>query len=156
MKAAESSPKLRLTVELVPKRSWGRDLAKLAPRAAWEAVRQHTFKRHDGQCAICGAAAKHAHEVWEYRDATHAQQLKDIIPLCELCHLVKHFGRTGILVRQGKVNGAAVIQHFLKVNGCDRSTFEQHVREACALWEQRSQHAWTIDWGPYAQLVSQC
>ncbi len=49
--------------------------------------------------------------------------------LCEKCHLVKHFGMAGILASEGKINLEDLIKHFMKVNSCDRRTFEEHKYE---------------------------
>jgi hypothetical protein len=143
---------LQLTMELVPKRSWYRSLAQLAPRPKWRAFRQQLFERHGGKCVICGAEAGIAHEVWEYDDASHLQHLRDIIPICKLCDRVKHFGLTGILAGQYKVLQSEVIYHFLKVNGCDLATFHRHEKEAFTIWQERRKHEWAIDYGPYAHL----
>jgi len=146
-------PTLRLTVELVPKPLWGRSLAKLAPRSEWGALRQQVFEKYAGKCAICGATARIAHEVWEYNDAAHVQRLRDIIPICDVCNLVKHLGRTGVLAAQGEVVQSQAIYHFLEVNGCDLKTFYAHERQVFDTWHERSRHKWTIDYGPYAHLV---
>jgi hypothetical protein len=155
IKASPSPPVLKLTIELVPQPSWGRSLAKLAPREAWLSIRREAFEKHGGRCAICGTAARYGHEVWEYDDATHIQRLRDIIPICELCHLVKHTGRTSILAAQGKVVEAQVLHHFLQVNGCDLTIYHEHRRTAFRVWRERSRHKWAIDWGPYAHLLRQ-
>jgi hypothetical protein len=148
-----TSPTLRLTMELVPKGSWYKSLARLIPRSEWEALRRQIFEQHGGKCAICGAEAVIAHEVWEYDDASHVQHLREIIPICNLCDRVKHFGLTGILAGQYKVVQSEVVYHFLKVNRCDLTSFRQHEREAFIIWQERKKHQWTIDYGPYAQLV---
>jgi hypothetical protein len=75
------------------------------------------------------------------------------VAMCDLCNHVKHIGLAGILARQGYLDYDAVVAHFLRVNGCDRETFEQHRKQAYAVWRQRSARPWTVDFGPYAPII---
>lgn len=68
---------------------------------------------------------------------------------------MKHIGLTGIHAAKGLIDYEEVVQHFMKVNGCDRDTFEQHRKQAFKQWEQRSQHQWKIDLGPYQRTVEE-
>jgi hypothetical protein len=148
-RAGSTSLGLKLTMEWIPLSSWNRSLDKLAPRTLWQKVRREAFAKYGERCAICGAKAIHAHECWDYDDATHRQCLKDVILVCGLCHLVKHFSRAELLAKRAKVNLAGVVEHFLTVNHCDLRAFRAHKRATSALWQQRSQYEWTIDFGAY-------
>jgi hypothetical protein len=45
--------------------------------------------------------------------------------------------------------------HFMKVNGVDRSVFDQHKTAAFIEWSMRSTYAdWTVDYGEYAPVVA--
>ena len=145
---------LKLIIELVPRTSWGTNLHKLMPKKAWDEVRQATYKEHGYRCGVCGAQGRMTcHERWAYDDAAGIQTLLGFIALCDLCNHVKHIGLAGILARQGYLDYDAVVAHFLRVNGCDRETFEQHREQAYAVWRQRSARPWTVDFGPYAALI---
>ena len=41
----------------------------------------------------------------------------------------------------------------MKVNGCDRGTFEGHYTQAFKQWENRSKHEWQIDLGEYSGII---
>lgn len=70
-----------------------------------------------------------------------------------MCDHVKHIGFAGILARQGKLDFNKVVEHFMKVNECDKTAFEAHYQEAFAQWRARSQHQWTTDLGEYSHLI---
>ncbi|MGZ3668099.1 MAG: HNH endonuclease, partial [Ktedonobacterales bacterium] len=74
--------------------------------------------------------------------------------LCEWCHHVKHIGLAGILASRGELDYERVVAHFLRVNRCDRATFDRHRADAFAQFEQRSRHDWRTDLGPYTSLVT--
>lgn len=152
IKSSPSPPVLKLTIELVPEPLWWRSLHRSTPRVKWDALRQQVLERFGARCIVCGAAAKIAHEVWEYDDAAHVARLREIIPICELCNGVKHIGLTRKLAARGQAVQSRVEYHFLKVNGCDLETLKQHERQAFETWRERHQHKWTIDYGPYERI----
>ena len=71
-----------------------------------------------------------------------------------LCHHVKHIGLAGILASQGKLDYEKVVEHFRKVNECDRKTFEEHKKQAFAQWRERSRYEWKVDLGEYKDIVA--
>jgi len=93
------------------------------------------------------------HEIWEYDDQNHIQKLASFIALCDLCHYVKHIGLAGILAIKGELDYERVVEHFMKVNGCDRETFEEHRQKAFDQWHERSRYEWNVDLGEYERLV---
>lgn len=152
--SASMSGDLRLAIELVPQPLWRQSLATVMPRADWNRLRERVKAESDYRCAICGAGGTlHCHEVWRYDDVRHIQSLAAFKAICAMCHHVKHIGHSGILAAEGKLNLEDVIQHFTRVNGCDRDTFERHKAQAFRVWEERSRHTWTIDYGAYASSV---
>jgi hypothetical protein len=155
MKSISSPLVLKLTIELVPESLWGRGLRKLIARSKWDALRQQVMERFRSRCAVCGAEARHAHEVWEYDDANHVQRLREIIPICDLCHQVKHLGRTRKLAGRMQMVQSRAEYHFLEVNRCDLAILHEHERQAWETWRERNRHEWTVDYGPYAHLVEQ-
>ncbi len=93
------------------------------------------------------------HEIWEYDDKRHIQKLAGFIALCNMCHHVKHIGLAGILASKGKLDYERVIEHFIKVNDCDRSYFEKHREEAFVLWKKRSLSDWLVDLREYRDII---
>jgi len=147
---------LKLTIELVPSTSWYDNLRKMIPRAKWDKLRKGVYAEYRHRCGICGADSSrlNCHEIWEYDDHNHEQRLLGFIAICDLCHHVKHIGLAGILASQGKLDYEKVVEHFMKVNGCDRRTFEEHKKKAFAQWRERSRYEWKVDLGDYEDLVA--
>jgi len=91
--------------------------------------------------------------MWEYDDKKHVQKLVGFIALCDMCHHVKHIGLAGILASQGKLDYEEVVQHFMRVNNCDRKTFEKHKENAFDEWARRSKHKWQVDLGECKGMI---
>lgn len=145
---------LKLTIELVPTTSWYRNLRNLIPKAVWDEIRKRTYRKYKYRCGICGTRGRlNCHEIWEYDDQNQIQKLVGFIALCSLCHHVKHIGYAGILASQGKLDYQKVVRHFMKVNGCNRDTYEKHIKNAFDQWNKRSQYDWYLDLGEYKNLV---
>jgi hypothetical protein len=151
----ESEPDgVELTIELVPRSVWDTNLRKLLPAPEWDRIRKCVYAESGYRCGICGAAGRlSCHERWEYDDERGVQKLLGFIALCHLCHLVKHLVLAGNLAHQGRLDYEAVVQHFMKVNRCDRATFEEREREAFAKWRERSSRPWQTDLGEYRAVV---
>jgi len=137
---------LRLTIELVPETCWQSNMRALLTRAEWDRLRRQVYRDHGHRCAICGASGRlHCHEIWRYNDAAHVQRLGGYIALCAWCHHVKHLGLAQLLADRGELDWERVVAHFLRVNGCDRVTFERHRAAAFALWRERSRFSWPTE-----------
>lgn len=137
---------LILTIELIPASSWYDNIRKIFPKSGWDKIRKYVYAEYNNQCGICKSQERlHCHEVWDYDDEKHIQKLKGFIALCQLCHHVKHIGFAGIEASKGKLDIEKVIQHFMKVNNCDRITFDKHYKEAFEKWEERSHYDWDLD-----------
>ncbi len=142
--------KLLLTIELVPQTCWHSNMRKVLPQAEWDKLRKQVYTQYHHQCGICGAAGiLHCHEIWHYDDEAHIQTLRGFIALCVWCHHVKHIGLAGILANEGKLDYEQVVAHFLKVNACNRASFEQHRKAAFEQWRARSKHQWKTDLGEW-------
>ena len=130
-------------MELVPESSWHNNLRSLLPATAWDSLRKKVLTDYNNACALCGAAgALHCHEVWEYDDVKQVQTLTGCMALCPLCHAVKHVGFSEM--RSTDVRMEQIIAHFMRINKCDRKTFEVHRREAFKVFEERSKHVWQV------------
>ena len=142
---------LKLTIDLIPKTSWYRNLRTIVGRRRWDGIRRQVYAAHDHRCAICGAEGQlNCHEIWCHDDDHGIQELVGFTALCNMCHHVKHFGQSQILAAQGHLDIEKVVEHFMRVNQCDRDAFDTHVRTAFALWHRRSQREWTVELGEYA------
>jgi 5-methylcytosine-specific restriction endonuclease McrA len=146
---------MKLTAELVPKTAWNKSLSELLPRKAWNGIRENIIRDNGKKCQICGETEglMSLHEIWSYDDLKHVQKLDGFILLCSLCHNVKHIGLAGILAKQGKLDFNRVIKHFCSVNGCSEKEFKEHVKDAFAIWRERSQYQWTQDFGKYGEYI---
>jgi hypothetical protein len=155
MKDAEKN-ELRLKIELVPSTSWYDNLRKRTTKENWDKIRKTAYANCGHKCGICGVEARlNCHEIWEYGDEKHNQKLKGFIALCDMCHHVKHIGLAGILASEGKLDYEMVVEHFMKVNNCDRKTFEEHKKSAFDEWRQRSKYKWHIDLGEYMGIINE-
>ena len=152
--AKEKSKELKLKIELVPETSWYKNLRKYMKEKDWDQLRQRVYANYGHRCGICGDEGRlNCHEIWEYGDKKHIQKLVGFIALCDMCHHVKHIGLAGILARRGELDYEKVIEHFMKVNNCDRIAFENHFDDAREQWIERSGHNWRVDLGDYAGIV---
>jgi len=163
---------MRLAIELVPRPCWHKSLAKLHALGLfpeWDKIRTEAILKFANSCAFCGAshqrptrfpnvhvpaaAPLHCHEVWHYDDQNCVQTLVDVVPVCNMCHHVKHLGLAEILASEGKLDFKKVIEHFLAVNDAKPSDFEREAREAFSIFNERSKKEWTTHFGPYNALV---
>jgi hypothetical protein len=133
---------LKLTIELIPSSSWQNNLRNILKPEMWNEIRKKVIK--DGVCSICKTKTKrlHAHEQWKYDDNNSIQILKDIIPLCFLCHGVKHIGFSGT---KGATEVEKYIHHFMKINKCDRIAYQKHLRSEIGKFNERSKYEWQLN-----------
>ncbi|MCS7092504.1 MAG: HNH endonuclease [Patescibacteria group bacterium] len=138
--------KLILTIEMVPASTWGNNLRKIIKPKLWEEIKKAVFAKSKGQCAVCKQKSKklHAHEVWRYDDKEKLQILKDIVPLCTLCHMVKHMGFAGVISQKSKLSQEKLISHFCKVNNVTRQAFQKHYASEIKRFEERSKYEWQV------------
>lgn len=136
--------KPKLTIELVPRTSWFKNLRSMVEKKKWDFLRRRTYRQADYKCEICGGKGpKHpveCHERWDYNDKKLIQKLIGLIALCPSCHQVKHIGFASI---QGKYNQA--LNHLKKVNGWTTKQAQKYVNDAFRIWEDRSEHKWIVD-----------
>lgn len=146
---------MKLFIELVPSTSWYSNLRKALPKEEWDRIRKKCYANAGFKCEICGAKGLlNCHEIWKYDDAKHIQKLEGFIALCELCHHIKHIGLSGILASERKLDMDRVIEHFMKVNNCDRKAFENHRDNAFNEWKRRSAHEWKVVLGEYDRMIT--
>ena len=124
-------------------------------RSDWDTLRNRIYTEYDNKCGICETDSNrlNCHEIWEYDDQNHEQHLLGFIALCPLCHHIKHIGLAQILASQGRLDYEKIVEHFMKVNECDRKSFEEYKNQAFSQWRERSRHEWKVDLGEYEHIV---
>lgn len=133
---------MKLSIELIPKPSWGKNVRSMTSPERWDMIRQQVYDNAGHMCEICkdNNTKLHAHEVWSYNLQTEIQTLTNIIALCEKCHLVKHFGYANI---SGKRNIA--MKQLIKINSLTEIEALNHIAEHTVNWQIRSKINWKID-----------
>lgn len=146
---------MNLEIELVPSSVWESSLYRLLPKKEWNRIRDDIISEKGRKCQICGEieGVMNLHEIWSYNDEKYLQKLEGFLLLCRMCHHIKHLGLAGILSKQGKLNYDKIIEHFCKVNNCSKKDFKRHKAKAFKIWENRSKHQWTQDFGRYKELI---
>ena len=146
--------RLHLSLDLVPTPCWGKSLRKQLPRSKWNRLRKEVIAEQGESCRICGSSARlSCHEIWAYDDATAVQLLTGFEIVCGMCHHAAHLGNAEILAAQGQLDLDAVIEHFMTVNGVNRTEFERLREQAVAVWKARSARDWTTDYGNWASWL---
>ncbi len=145
---------LKLRIELVPSATWYNNLRKEIPKEKWDVLRRKVYSEYGYRCGICNARGRmNCHELWSFDDRRHIQRLDGFIALCDWCHHVKHIGLAGILADRGELDYNKVVEHFMKVNECDRKTFEQYRDEAFSVWKTRSEFRWKVVIGDFEKAA---
>ncbi len=144
MSKKEAPGRELLTIELVPKTSWYRNVRANVSPAEWEKLKRITFDRAGHVCEICGGRGRkwpvECHEVFAYDDERHIQKLVRLIALCPACHEVKHMGLAGV---RGKKKAAAA--HLSRVNGWSAADADLYIEACFEVWYRRSNHPWRLD-----------
>lgn len=149
----------RLSVELVPRLAWGKNVRAVVAADTWAALRWHfgatlysppfrsidfptTTSRFKLKCAFCHTEQKklELHEQWRYDDERAIQRLIGLKPICSKCHLVKHLGYA---VTKGR--GDEVLAHLAQINDWTPRQAEKLSEQAFAAWSLRSQSSYTLD-----------
>lgn len=137
---------MKLTIELVPKTSWFKNLRTLMSKEEWDTIRKECYIEANYRCEICGGKGKkwpvECHEVWDYDDKNGIQSLKRLIALCPECHKVKHIGYAST---RGKAEYALAKNHFMKVNRLSEKDADEQINKAFAVWFKRSHQKWKLD-----------
>ncbi|HEY0003805.1 MAG TPA: HNH endonuclease [Pyrinomonadaceae bacterium] len=133
-----------LTIELVPKSCWYKNVRSHVSRDEWERLKAHTFGRARRVCEICGGKGSRwpveCHEVFSYDDASRVQKLERLIALCPRCHEVKHIGLAGVRGRRREA-----VAHLARVNNWSREDAEAYIEGCFEQWHRRSCHEWSLD-----------
>lgn len=133
-----------LTVELVPRTSWYKNVRSHVSPEQWERLKKIVFRRAAHACEICGGrGAKwpvECHEVFAYDDERYVQKLVRLVALCPACHEVKHIGLAGVRGRRREA-----LAHLARVNGWSVADAELYVEACMEMWHRRSCHEWQLE-----------
>ena len=135
-------------------------LYKCLTRKAWESVRQLALQKCQFRCSLCGVDEKglNCHEVWTFSTESEARKLIEVLPLCKMCHAVRHMDRPRF---QELMGFESMKEHFMKVNKCSVEDFneyyQQHQEKAESLVSLGTDHmiAWKTDYNEYISIVVQ-
>ncbi|HEX8890630.1 MAG TPA: HNH endonuclease [Pyrinomonadaceae bacterium] len=133
-----------LTIELIPKTSWYKNVRSNISKEEWEKLKKITFSRAGYKCEICGGRGGRwpveCHEIFTYDDEQRIQKLVRLIALCPACHEVKHIGLASV---RGRGNSAKT--HLAKVNNWSVEDAELYIEGCFEQWHRRSCHKWKLD-----------
>lgn len=133
-----------LTIELVPKTAWYKNVRSNVSKDDWERLKKIIFSRAGHKCEICGGWGSRwpveCHEIFVYDDEHHIQKLEKLVALCPPCHEVKHIGLAGLRGR-----GSSAKAHLAKVNKWSIEDVELYIEACFELWYRRSCHEWELD-----------
>ncbi len=138
-----------ISVELIPRNSWGSNLRTLLRPATWDRLRKACYEKAGHVCEICGDTghsqgrnhAVEAHEKWEYDDLQMVQRYRGLIALCPRHHEIMHLGRALATGRGGRA-----IQLLAKTNNWSMEEAFQHANHAMMLHGIRSMRGeWKLD-----------
>lgn len=116
---------MKLEFGLIPQTSWGLSLANKLGKEEWDKIRKEVYKKANYRCQICGEdGVLHSHEVWRFELKKKIQRLVGIECLCEMCHNVKHFGRSKKVYSKSYVD--RLIKHWCKINGKSERDFNAY------------------------------
>jgi len=135
---------LKLSIELVPRTCFYKNLRAILSRTDWEKIRKQILLRTNNICEICSGKSINrtldCHETWEFDELTKTQKLKEIRGLCEKCHEVKHIGLAQL---KGNFNRAR--KHFININNISEQEADELIRNAFLKWELLSKYNWNLD-----------
>ena len=131
----------KLTLDLIPAKSWTQNVRGMISPANWELIRQKCFSRAGFHCEICGSINKlQLHEIFDYNVETSVQTLTAFITLCYDCHMVKHFGMSNVLGRS-----YLALKHLMIVNKIDTEEASQYIEDSFTLWHLRNLITWNVN-----------
>lgn len=140
---------MNLEVEIMPSDCWGRSLRTSIPRSLWNKLRKEAYAEAGSKCVACGDTGKwECHEEWVLDNDTQIQTLDSLIPLCYMCHKVKHFY---LSISVFEFTPEVLIEHFCKVNGTSPEDFEDYNQEKLRVLGERENLKWGISLGKYSR-----
>lgn len=154
----------KLTIEVAPP-DWifsNYSLSSCLTKRVWESIRQLVLQKYQFKCALCEIDEKglNCHEVWSYSKADETRKLVEVLPLCRMCHAVKHMDMPRFLEFVGFEK---MKDHFMRVNGCSLEEFNEYYQQH----EKKTKKlvsvvggighliVWKTDFGEFTSIVGQ-
>jgi len=76
----------------IPQALWTVNPRRLLGKKWWDVIRKKVYQRNNGFCLACGSDGRmEAHERYVYDLENHISTFKEVIPLCNKCHLFIHW-----------------------------------------------------------------
>ena len=139
----------KVDVDLIPRTAWGQNLrnGKVIRSSEWQQISKKVREDAGYKCAVCGEYhpepyGTEAHEIWEWDSATGTQKLKDIICICDTCHLMIH---PGFCKKFYPERLREVTYRFMKLNEMTVEEFNQYQTLASLLHMVRSKQEWKLE-----------
>lgn len=137
------------------------------PWLSASARRHFQAEYEEGELSLGQRIRLECHEVWSYDHDAFVQRLAGLVPLCMLCHQVKHWrwverGRASVFWDNewmlaesigSQPHRITLEQHFMETNGCGLALMRAYVGEVSTLHLWRSRYEWTVDFARYVDLV---
>ena len=156
---------LRLSIQLVPRSLWERNIRHLMTKYEWTKFRKKHLSDRNISCEICGSDPENGkiflHEDWRYDLTTepYTARLRSFVTTCWDCHATEHWGLTERATATGEFPAGTVerlIAHWAKVNGVDGGRFAAHRKRAFNEFERLSDVTeWQWDFGPMATWIKE-
>lgn len=163
-----TTKKLLLEIKPIPTDLLGISLKKIFrdrtnSKGLWGKLKKKIFKDEGEHCWICGKKYSvkdplELNEFWEIRlhntKKLGIQSLESLHHICRMCHLVVHFdiwteNPEFIQIREErmKITIDDMINHFCKINECNRSFFNRYYKKVENKISKFKKYKWKIDFG---------
>lgn len=152
-------PEMVLKIEKLPSKIGYNGLRYKVPSFVWDSIRHKVYESNNHKCTFCNKKVQlHAHEVFDFDSNSGIACLSKIIPVCELCHSLIHYGRSKVVHNHEYIN--EIWRNFANVNklsGFDSWTLDLikdiHEMETLVLFMKRDKIDWIIDWNSIKQYL---
>jgi hypothetical protein len=150
-----------LSINLVPKNAWGKNVRAVVSNHEWNKLRWHFGASLEqptpGGGAMCGHSSQgnnylicnvcertfdnlHLHELWQFDDIKLIQKLIGCRAICEECHNAIHFGRSQSVGLEKQA-----FAHLQKINGWSEEDTKNHVKSSFREWVRRDRFHYKLD-----------
>jgi len=150
-----------LSIDLVPRNAWGKNVRAVISNYEWSKLRWHFGASLEqptpGGGAICGRSSEgnnylvcnicqrtfdnlHLHELWQFDDIKLVQKLIGCRAICEECHNAIHFGRSQAVGLEMQA-----LAHLQMINGWSEEDAKNHVKTAFMQWMKRDDLHYKLD-----------
>lgn len=135
----------KLSIQMVPKPLWGKNLRKVVTKEEWGRLCQAAVEFYKHQCCYCKASlykkSFHLHEEWLYDDCNLVQIFYAYRTVCRECHMAVHLGHSMSIG-----TGAFALAHLAEVNGWNLEQTEIYATYCLMEWRIRSMEVnWAQD-----------